>query len=308
MIQQYNYWKRKRHVIVFILTVTLLTAFIVFLVLGAVDTLKHDEAFASYDPDYETPYILPTGVCFILSFFMLIYFFTDLFYFFRMRRRLRQTIGNNVEIKPLNSDAAMSYSADNKLLSSGVIADVNKSEVEEETAEYAYKVEIDEAYKDTGALIVYMATKPFILSCLMILVVIAMLWLLVNMGDLLGGLSNLISLAVISFLIFLIGYILLFIISAATKKKRKKFTKEVGYRIYADHLEQYLIQDKKGSLVEIRHKIFFNTKMKHKETKKHLFFKELNNGQMLALMLTKRIMPEEAMTLIKGKIEKIAKK
>ena len=104
-------------------------------------------------------------------------------------------------------------------------------------------------------------------------------------------------------LFLLLIFVILVVNANANKKKAIQTTKEMGIRIYSDHIEQYNIVTKGDSEAEIRYKVPF-LKMKHLETKRAFYFRSYNNGQVVALRLDKSEMPEEAIILIKNKIKK----
>ena len=305
MTQSYNYWKTKRHVIAFASVVTCNLLFLIFIFLGAWDILRHEQAIGTADPEFVSDFILPAALFFVFSFFTDIWFAVDMSFFINVRRRMRKKSGNNVEIRTIdNNNNDASKAMEKRFLNNGIIADVNNNEASNELdIEYAYQIDVASAFKEPFTLVFYLTWRLFLFAFLIGNALCIAMWALINFGQWENAIGFLITSIIVSLLFIGLCYLVMFITVMRAKKRNMKETKEVGFRIFADHIEQYSITEKNGALAEIRHKVAFKPGMKYFETEKHFFFREMKNGQIVGIMLRKSDMPEEAKVLLEKKIE-----
>lgn len=304
MAQEYRYWKRKRQVIHFISlmvsTFLLLTSFFIDVVMYA----KHIDANGVVDPEYESPTTIVVAIMFIIFIFALSCFIFDLIFFFNVKSRLRKKSGNNIEINIKNDDKTSNVALDDaerRFTNAGLAADIN-AQTGDLDIEYSYKITNFPNTKETLPLFLYILYKPFGFSLLLVLLFGAGINLLVSMDNPKGAILPIIISSLVVTLFVILVFFLLVLRANKNKKKSALSTKEIGIRIYPDHLEQYNVIVKDETEAEIRYKVPFS-RMKHLETKKAFYCRSYNNGQVVALRLNKDEMPEEALILLKNKIK-----
>ena len=256
------------------------------------------------DPAYESPTTVAVVITFLISVLALIFFIVDLIYYFNVKKRIKRNTTNNVEIKVKSDDPKVNSALDDaqaKFMTAGIVADLNKQT--EIDAEYSYKLERVVNNKETFCLFLYTLYKPFGITILAAILMCVGLNMLFNINNPQEAIIPSIISASAAILFLLLIFVILVVNANANKKKALETTKEMGIRIYSDHIEQYNIVTKGDSEAEIRYKVPF-LKMKHLETKKAIYCRGYNNGQVVALRLDKSEMPEEAIILIKNKIKK----
>ena len=280
-----------------------ITALNVIFWVDVLDYMKHVDSNGVVDPAYESPTTIAVVITFFITIVALICFITDLIFYFNVKKRMKNK-NNNIEISVKSDDQKLNTALDTaqaKFMTAGLVADLNKQT--EIDAEYAYKMELTVKTKETAPLFLYILYKPFGLTLLILLAMCTGLNLLFNMSDLKQAIVPIIISCSVSILFFVGFFIFLVVRANKSKKKAIQTTKEMGFRIYSDHIEQYNILLKDDSEVEIRYKVPF-LKMKYLETKRAFYFRGYNNGQVVALRLDKKEMPEEAYILIKAKLNK----
>ena len=304
MEHQYRYWKTKRHVIHFIALMVSLAAFTILFWIDVFDYMKHMDASGNIDPNYQSPTTVAVVILSFLVVVAFIFFLFDLIFYLNVKKRLKKTNGNNIEINVKSEEKEVNKALDDakaKLVTSGLVADVNaQTEID---AEYAYKMKLEVNTKETFPLFLYILYKPLTFALIILLTLNVGLNLLINIDNLSDAIIPIIVGTSVSILIIVLFFIVL--VARANKGKRKAIftTNELGIRIYADHLEQYNVIAKDGTEAEIRYKVPF-LKMKYLETKKSFYCRSYNNGQVVALRLDKTQMPEEALILLKAKLKK----
>ena len=304
MDNQYRYWKSKRHVSHFVILMVCITTLIVSFFFDVIDYMRHADANGVVDPDYESPTTIIVVIAFLVTVFVLILFIVDLVYYFNVKSRLKRSSANNIEISIKTDDEKVNAALNEtnaKFLKAGLVADINKQT--EIDAEYAYKLELKVDTKETFPLFLYILYKPLTIGLIAIIVICAGLNLLININNPKDAIIPTIICCSASILFLVFIFLFLVFRANASKKKAILNTKEMGFRIYAEHIEQYNIIEKDGSEAEIRYKVPF-FKMKHLETKRAIYCRGLNNGQVVALRLDKSQMPEEALILFKSKLNK----
>jgi hypothetical protein len=285
------------------LMVALLALSIVFWV-DVTQYMKHIDANGVVDPEYESPTTTVVAIMTFITFIVLIFFIADLIVYFNVKKRLKKT-GNNIEISVKSDDEKVNKALDEtktKFMTAGLVADVN-TQTSELDVEYAYKINKLINTKETVPLFLYILYKPLGIGLLALILMCVALNMIFNINNPKDAILPIIISVAVSFLIIILFFIFLVVRANNAKKKAVEYTKEIGMRIYADHLEQYNIVTKDNQEAEIRYKVPF-LKMKHLETKRAFYCRGYNNGQVVALRLDKSDMPEEALILIKNKLEK----
>lgn len=281
-----------------------LAAFTILFWIDVFDYMKHMDASGVVDPNYSSPTTVAVVLLFFLTIVIFIFFLTDLIFFFNVKKRLKNRSGNNIEINVKSENKDMNTALDEanaKFVTAGLVADINsQTEID---AEYAYKLKLEANTKETTALYFYILYKPLGFALIILLLISVGLNLLININHPQDAIIPMVVSLVASIALTVLFFV--FLVVRANKGKRKALlnTKEIGMRIYSDHIEQYNIFSKDGSEAEIRYKVPF-LKMKYLETKRAIFCRSYNNGQVVALRLDKTQMPEEALILLKAKLKK----
>jgi len=285
------------------LMVALLALSIIFWV-DIMQYMKHIDANGVVDPEYESPTTTVVVIMTFITFIVLIFFIVDLIVYFNVKKRLKKT-GNNIEITVKSDDEKVNKALDEtktKFMSAGLVADVN-TQTSELDVEYAYKINKLINTKETVPLFLYILYKPLGIGLLALILMCVALNMIFNINNPKDAILPIVISVAASFLIIILFFVFLVVRANNAKKKAVEYTKEIGMRIYADHLEQYNIVTKDNQEAEIRYKVPF-LKMKHLETKRAFYCRGYNNGQVVALRLDKSDMPEEALILIKNKLGK----
>ena len=303
-MKQYSYWKSKRHVFHFVMLMVALLALSIIFWVDIMQYMKHIDANGVVDPEYESPTTTVVVIMTFITFIVLIFFIVDLIVYFNVKKRLKKT-GNNIEISVKSDDEKVNKALDEtktKFMSAGLVADVN-TQTSELDVEYAYKINKLINTKETVPLFLYILYKPLGIGLLALILMCVALNMIFNINNPKDAILPIVISVAASFLIIILFFVFLVVRANNAKKKAVEYTKEIGMRIYADHLEQYNIVTKDNQEAEIRYKVPF-LKMKHLETKRAFYCRGYNNGQVVALRLDKSDMPEEALILIKNKLGK----
>lgn len=278
----------------------LFNAFVIDIALA----MGHVDENGVLDPNYQSPMTIVVVVLVLLLIFTLSMFVIDLIYYFSVKRRSKKT-GNNVAIKVKGDNEkenTVINDAHAKFMTAGIVADIT-SQTAELDVEYQYKTNPSTKLSETVALLVYVLFFPLLLSILAIMLLGIGLNLLVNLNNLQDAVVPIIITVSASIGAFFLFFGIVIFRNNAAKKRAIKTTKECGIRIYSDYVEQYVVVYKGETEAEIDYKVPF-LKSKHLETKKALFIKGKNNGQVVAIRLNKSEMSEEALILIKSKLQK----
>ena len=292
------YWKSKRHITIFAITVAsyvfLFTAF-------ALDIYAYMKDPASADP--EAPARLTTLIvvfAVLINFIVDLIFFTDLFRYIRLKRRTSQNIKSNVEIY---AEGAGKEDADKEakkmLRMSEVIADVTTENQNTTGAEFDCPQESIKfpSLKATLVTMFYAVGLPLLLIFVLFFVGIFLFFFMIDMAHPLDGLRNSATLTVLVIVVFTVLMIIFTIIHRVRLKKR--LPKAAGIRIYPEYIEQYVVSYKEA-MMETRFKVNYDN-MKRMQTKNFYIVKGKVNNQTAVITILKKEVPAEALELIESR-------
>ena len=295
------YWKSKSHVTIFILMVA---AHVLFVTSFIIDMYAYMKDPQPYDP--EAPGRVTTIICvlmLLLTFIADFIFFTDLFRYIRLKRRLANNVKSNVEIYTESDEGKeLAKKEASKMLNrSEIIADItDKANPNDALYEFKQDIKTVQSTKAMILSIIFAVGLPLLIIFLLVFLFFVLFFIALDPNHVQQDLINATSITVLIILIFLVILVLFFIINKV--KAKKKQPKEVGIRIYDTYVEQYIIANTEA-LNETRYKVAF-IKMKRMRTKNFYLIKGKVNNQVAVVIIDKREAPEEGIILIEDKYQK----
>ena len=304
-----TYWKSPLHIIIFAFFVGSLAFVGLFLFIEFI------HLFVSGVPAEDTKD--PFGdFCFngclvsmIVWVFSVPIFITDLVIYLVNKKRFKNKAPSNVELS-LNTESVTKVveSTQKVMTEGGMIADIKKEgeEVPPPLRTFPIANNDDKKYKDSLFLTWFMIGKGLTVIAILGVALTYLLHLLFNLNN---PMKMIVPASIMSGVIVVVVVGFFFILASSMHSNRKNVKQsDACINIYEDRFEQYCkFETVRESLKgELRYKFAYK-KAKTFETKKMLAVKNLVNGQVVAMFMTKDELGE-AIEIIKEKIKEANKK
>ena len=302
-----TYWKSPLHIIIFSLFVGSIALAGLFIFIACIGLFVNGVPAEGESEPVSDFCFNGCLVSLIVWIFTIPVFVADLVIYLVNKKRFNKKVPSNVEVS-LNTESVVQAVEKTKIMTEGgMIADIKKEGEEMPTPLYSFPItKENKSFKVSLFLAWFMIGHAMISIAILGIALCFLIHLLINLNN---PIDAVVPASIMSGIIIVIVIGFFFILASAMHSNRKNVkSSDMCINIYEDRFENYYKFEtiREGLKGELKYKFPYK-KAKTFETKKFYAVKNVVNGQVVAMYMTKDELGE-AIEIIKQKIKEANKK